>query len=64
VKVRHAGGESTVTVNQREAPPIDGMLVSLGVFEFAPDGKAEVFVSNAGTKGHVVVDAVQWVSAQ
>ncbi|MBM4154182.1 MAG: FAD-dependent oxidoreductase [Lentisphaerae bacterium] len=63
VTVRHAGGEAKATVNQRETPPIDGMLVPLGTFEFAPGGKAEVLVSNAGTKGHVVVDAVQWVPA-
>ena len=37
VVVRHAGGEKTVLVNQKQSPAIDGLFVSLGVFEFTAD---------------------------
>lgn len=53
-------GGKTVTVNQRKKPPIDGLWVSLGTFEFAK-GRAFVAVGNAGADGFVVIDAVQWV---
>ena len=63
VLIRYAaGGEATVHVDQRKAPPIDGLFVSLGTFRFdAGSGAASVTVSNDGTKGHVIVDAVQFV---
>ena len=61
VTVRHAGGEAKVAVDQREPGKIDGIAVSLGEFEFAA-GAAEVTVSNAGTDGHVIIDAVQWLA--
>ncbi len=60
VDIRHAGGWTTLQVNQREVPDaVQG--VSLGLYEFAPDSSAVVVVSNQGTDGHVVVDAVRWV---
>ncbi len=59
VTVKHAAGEKAVTVNQRKAPAIDGLWVSLGTFTFA--GKTgTVEISNKGTDGHVIIDAVQW----
>jgi hypothetical protein len=61
VTVRHVGGEARVTVDQREPGKIDGIAVSLGEFEFAA-GPAEVRVSNAGTDGYVIIDAVQWLA--
>lgn len=63
VIIRHAGGEKTTTVNQRAAPPIDGLFVSLGSYEFTREQPASVEVSNTGTDGHVIIDAVQWVPA-
>jgi hypothetical protein len=63
VTIRHAGaGETTVTVNQQETPPIDGHTRSLGTFSFTPDQPATVIISNAGTDGHVIIDAVQWLA--
>jgi hypothetical protein len=53
-------GGRTVTVNQRKPAPIDGMWISLGRFDF-PDTKGTVEVTNAGTDGHVIIDAVQWL---
>lgn len=62
VTVRHAGGEKQLQVNQREPGKVDGVAVSLGEFEFAADGPAEVSVNNAGTDGYVIIDAVQWIA--
>jgi len=61
VTIEHAGGTAIVTVNQREAPAIDGLFTSLGTFMFTPDRPAIVFISNENTDGVVVLDAVQWV---
>ena len=61
VTVLHAGGETTVTVDEKKAPPIDGSFVSLGTFEFASGKSAAVVVTNKGTDGYVVMDAVQWL---
>lgn len=59
VTVTHNDGESVVTVNEKKEPQIDGMFEFLGSFEFSEEGT--VTVSNKGTKGHVVVDGVQFV---
>lgn len=61
VVVRHADGEAKVAVNERKPGPVDKMFVSLGTFEFTTDKPAEVIVSNTGTNGHVVADAVQFL---
>ncbi|MDZ4289367.1 MAG: FAD-dependent oxidoreductase, partial [Prosthecobacter sp.] len=62
VTIRHAGGEASVTVNEQKPGPIDGLSISLGTFEFDPAKPAEVIVSNQGTTGYVVADAVQWLA--
>ncbi len=59
VTVFHADGENVVTVNQREAPAIDGRFVSLGQYRFEKDGQGYVLISTEGTDGYVVVDALQ-----
>ena len=64
VTVHHAGGETTVTVNEKNAPPLEGSFVSLGTFEFATGKDAAVVVENKGTDGFVVVDAVQWLPVE
>ena len=61
VTVKSADGEKTITVNEKETPPIDGFLLSLGVFRFEAGSDAIVEISNEGTDGHVIVDAVQWL---
>jgi hypothetical protein len=56
--VIHVGGESrTVKVNQRR-PPKHGAFAEIGKFAF-PVGNAVIEISNAGTDGHVIVDAIQ-----
>jgi hypothetical protein len=57
VTIRHAKGESAVSVNQKNAPAIDKAFQPLGKFTF--DKEALVIVSNDKTNGYVVVDAVQ-----
>ncbi|MFT4549453.1 MAG: hypothetical protein ACI9MB_003427, partial [Verrucomicrobiales bacterium] len=61
VKVKHAGGEKLVHVNQRKAPPISGSWISVGSFEFKKGKAGAVEISNAGADGYVVLDAVQFL---
>ncbi len=59
--IQHAGGVKTVQLDQRRAPAIDGLWFSAGIFEFPGDRPAVVEIGNAGTTGHVVIDAVQFL---
>ncbi|QDT28308.1 FAD-dependent oxidoreductase [Gimesia panareensis] len=61
VTIHHAGGTAAKTINQKEKPPLDGVFVSLGEYEFTPDQQAVVEVSNADANGYVIIDAVQWI---
>ena len=60
VTIAHAGGKTTLYVNQREVPPINNNFKVLGRFRFDED-KAEITVSNAGTKDVTIADAVMFV---
>ncbi|TDU70790.1 FAD dependent oxidoreductase [Prosthecobacter fusiformis] len=60
VTVKHAGGETKVTVNQKKEGDVDGLGISLGTFDF--DTNAEVSITNAGTDGYVVIDGIQWIA--
>lgn len=61
VTVYHADGHTTVIVDQRQPPKMDGGFHGLGSFHFRKDQVARVDISNADTDGHVIIDAVQWV---
>jgi hypothetical protein len=61
VTVRHDGGETERTINQQEEPDKNKLFVSLGEFSFSTDRDAAVEISNDGTEGHVIVDAVQFL---
>ena len=61
ILIRHAAGEQRVEVDQQQVPPLQGTWVSLGVFPLEPGQPARIVVSNEGTEGYVVVDAVQVV---
>ncbi len=61
VTVFSADGEQTITVNQQQRPPIDGLFLSLGQFRFEANGQGFVLVSTGDTTGHVVVDGVQFL---
>lgn len=58
VTITHAGGTTTVKVNQRKAPPVSETFVSLGTFAFDKGTAGKVVVSNAGVDGYVVIDAI------
>ncbi|MDB5334419.1 MAG: Protein of unknown function (DUF1553)/Protein of unknown function (DUF1549)/Planctomycete, partial [Planctomycetaceae bacterium] len=62
VTVFSADGEKTLQVNEQLPPPIEGRFVSLGQFRFEQNGQGFVIVGNEGTKGHVIADAVQFLS--
>jgi hypothetical protein len=64
VTVRHAGGETKLTINERKKAPIDGLFFPLGQFKFSDGQDAIVEVSNEGTNGHVIIDAVQWIETK
>ena len=50
-----------VKVNQRKKPPIDGLWVSLGTFEFEKGKAGSVRSTTPGPTGYVIIDAVQWL---
>ena len=64
VTVISANGRRTVTINQKLTPPIDGRFISLGRHRFLQGGSHEVVVTNAGTTGVVIIDAVQFLPAE
>lgn len=59
VVIKHAGGRTTVTINQRKAPAIEKVFLSLGQFEFDQQSEATVTIGNQDTDGYVVVDVVR-----
>ncbi len=59
VVIRHADGETRLVLNQRRKPAIDDLFQSAGVFRFEAGRRGHVEISNAGTDGYVVIDAVQ-----
>lgn len=61
VVIHHAGGTSTVKVDQRKRPTISELLVSLGTFEFEKGMNGKVVVANQGVDGYVIIDAVVWL---
>ena len=61
VTIHHANGETRITVNQKLAPKGDAPFHIVGTFEFVAGKDGWVEIGNAGTDGHVIVDAVQWL---
>ncbi|MGY8652546.1 MAG: FAD-dependent oxidoreductase [Verrucomicrobiia bacterium] len=59
VEIRHDTAVASKTLNQRAKPPIDGIFGSVGRYRFGKTGI--VTLSNAGTDGHVIIDAVRWL---
>ena len=62
--IKHEDGETTVTLNQKKKPSINGVLEPVGTFRFDAGRDGFVEISNRDTDGYVVVDAVQWVEAK
>ena len=61
VSISHVDGVSVVKVNQRQKPPIDGLFLSLGTYQFSE--KALIEISNKETDGYTIADGVQLVPA-
>ncbi|MFW6162981.1 MAG: FAD-dependent oxidoreductase [Planctomycetota bacterium] len=59
VTVQTPAAARTVRIDQRKKPPIDGLFLSLGVFDLPAGRKTRIVVANAGTDGYVIADAVQ-----
>ena len=60
VVIRHAGGETTVTVDQRETDS-PFYWFPLGDFRFEPGQPAAIEIPNRETKGKTVIDGVRLV---
>ncbi|MBM3868854.1 MAG: FAD-dependent oxidoreductase [Verrucomicrobia bacterium] len=58
VRIEHADGVAEIRADLTGKGASDGLL-ALGTYRF-PAGPAKVTVSNAGSKGYVLIDAVNW----
>jgi hypothetical protein len=63
VTVEHDAGSETVKVNQ-QMPVGEKLFLPIGTFSFDGKKPAVVVISNEGTEGYVVADAVQWLGIQ
>lgn len=59
VEIEGSGDPDKTTIDQKKKPSIDGMFVSVGTIE--SEGTATVTISNEGTNGYVVIDAVRLI---
>ncbi|MGK0202835.1 MAG: hypothetical protein ACI9S9_001908 [Planctomycetota bacterium] len=59
VMIDGKGGVRQVHIDQQVPPPHPGGFASVGVFEFEAGQPSAVVISNKGTTGHVIADAVQ-----
>lgn len=63
VTVRHAGGNASVSVNQRVNPRIENRWITLGTYKFNAGQAYAVVVDAAGADGNAHIDAVQILPA-
>lgn len=61
VTIQHGEQEQTFFIDQTKPAPIRGQFIELGEFEYAAGDVVEVMISNEGTTGYVIVDAVQFL---
>ncbi len=61
VKVHAVDGTKSVVVNQQKDPTEDQAFFPIGTFRFSAERPAVVVISNEGTDGHVILDAVQFL---
>jgi len=63
VTIEHGGAKTAeVTLNQRKAPNGDGYFAPVGRYTFEKNGR--VTITNKGTDGHVIIDAVRWLPVE
>jgi hypothetical protein len=64
VVIHHADGETKIALNQKKKPSVDALFEPVGTFRFEPGRRGYVEISNTGTDGFVVIDAVQWIAVK
>jgi len=64
VTIHHADGQDLVPLNQKQPAAIDNLFQPVGRFTFQANAEYRVEISNAGTQGHVIADAVQVVAIE
>jgi hypothetical protein len=64
VTIRHADSETVVKVDQSRKAKIDRLYEPLGVFRFEKGRAGSVSMSNLGTTGYVLADAVEFVPVE
>ncbi len=65
VTIRHAGGETTVRIDQQQEPPHARLWRSLGTFRFNAGREGTVRIGTEGTDGkYVIADAVQFLPVE
>ena len=62
IEIHHAGGITKINVDQSKEPDYKKVYKSLGLYEFNNQKKARVIISNKGTEGYVIVDALRMVA--
>ncbi len=63
ITVNAANAPRTLKLNQRK-PPDQAPFSSLGTFPLRAGGSGYVEIGTAGTDGHVIADAIQWLPQQ
>ena len=63
INIEHAEGTSVIDVDQTKQPDQKPWL-ELGTFRWDGTKPGRITISNEGTKGHVVLDAFQWLPAE
>jgi hypothetical protein len=64
VTIQHAAGSNTITINQKKPPVIEGLFQPIGIFQFLTGSTYTVKITNEGTDGYVILDAIQIVPSQ
>ncbi len=64
VIISSADGTQQVTVNQKKRAPEKSFIYPLGKFKFTAGKSGYVEISNQGTDGHVIIDAVRFVEVK
>lgn len=62
ITVRHADGETNLTLDQTKKPAIGNQFAPLGRFRFTTGQAGAVHISTEGTTGYVIADAVHFVA--
>jgi hypothetical protein len=62
VTIHHADGDTIAFVDQKKKPTGKHNLHPIGSFRFEAGKSGYVLISNKGTAGHVIIDAVQFVA--